>query len=154
MKKCVKWLVATRVLLLIVALFVALAVKATKTTVADPLEQVKALLPKLQEANKSGGKKLTAVIANMQYKDEDRQHYKEELHDPLLQAFESCNIDAEYVDNPTIEFFYDNSSDSKDKHIYDYDIILLQTHGSFLVLEYSKEHEKESTYFGFDKWGF
>jgi len=153
MKKCVKWLVATRVLLLIVALFVALAVKATKTTVASPLEQVKALLPKLQEANKSGGKKLTAVIANMQYKDEDRQHYKEELHDPLLQAFESCNIDAEYVDNPTIEFFYDNSSDSKDKHIYDYDIILLQTHGSFSVLEYSKEHEKESTYFGFDKWG-
>lgn len=111
--------------------------------------RVRALLPTIKEREKSTGKKLKAVIANMQFKDEKRKHYIEDYHEPLLQTFRDCNIDPYYVENPTIDFFYGNSSDPDNLHIYDYDIILLDTHGGY----YAPRYYKGKNLLGFNLWG-
>ena len=79
---------------------------------------------------------IKVVVANQQYHDEERSETRRDFIEPLVDAFINCGIHADYVTNPTVDFFYDNSNDPNHLHIYDYDIILLITHGAYLQLRY------------------
>ena len=96
-------------------------------------KQVKALLPQLKTISKKDGTPLKAVIANQQHKDESRKYKPKYFYD-LRDAFNSSGIIAHYVEEPTVDFFYDhceNPETAKHLNLYDYDIIFLITHGSY-----------------------
>ena len=84
---------------------------------------IKSILPKMETVIKRDGKRLKAVIANQQHKDEDRSKNITKFFEPLKAHFELCNVDVDYIEEPTVEFF--------DSQIYDYDIVFYITHGSY-----------------------
>lgn len=94
--------------------------------------------PQLVSVAKQKGSILKAVIANQQEKDENRSNFKEDWFNPLIKLFQECNVDAKYLPSPTVDFFYDNSDNPNQLNIYDYDIIILNTHGSNGPLLYYK----------------
>ena len=96
----------------------------------------KAMASKAKRANASVNSQVKVVVANQQHYDESRVSHTTDFLEPLLQAFRDCGFVADYVKDPTVDFFYDNSSDSNNLHIYDYDIILLVTHGAYLEPKY------------------
>ncbi len=73
---------------------------------------------------------ITAVLINQQHKDKNRS-YKISACENVVKVFEACGIEADYVDEPTVDFFYNNSSNPKSKHLYDYDLIMLSAHGFY-----------------------
>ena len=96
----------------------------------------KAMASRVKRANASVNSQVKVVVANQQHYDESRVSHTTDFLEPLLQAFRDCGFVADYVKDPTVDFFYDNSSDSNNLHIYDYDIILLVTHGAYLEPKY------------------
>ena len=96
----------------------------------------KAMASKAKRANASVNSQVKVVVANQQHYDESRVAHTTDFLEPLLQAFRDCGFVADYVKDPTVDFFYDNSSDPNNLHIYDYDIILLVTHGAYLKPKY------------------
>ena len=96
----------------------------------------KAMASKVKRANASVNSQVKVVVANQQHYDESRVSHTTDFLEPLLQAFRDCGFVADYVKDPTVDFFYDNSSDPNNLHIYDYDIILLVTHGAYLEPKY------------------
>lgn len=96
----------------------------------------KAMASKVKRANASVNSQVKVVVANQQHYDESRVSHTTDFLEPLLQAFRDCGFVADYLKDPTVDFFYDNSSDSNNLHIYDYDIILLVTHGGYIKPKY------------------
>lgn len=95
--------------------------------------KLKAMIPPMKTSVKQNGAKLKAVIINQQHKDESRAYKISNIQD-LVKGFYACDIEATYVDEPTIDFFYDNCHNpgtAKHLNIYDYDLILLTTHGGY-----------------------
>ncbi len=97
--------------------------------------QVKASLPQMKTAIKQDGTRLKVVIANQQHKDKRRDSHKDDYFYPLMNSFSSIDdIDAHYVEEPTIDFFYEhckNPETAEHLNLYDYDVIFLITHGSY-----------------------
>ena len=107
----------------------------------EPLEESASQVRELQllktSFQKPDGTPLKAVIANQQEKDEDRDYSQN--FNRLIKDFQDCGIQVEYLPSPTIDFFYSNSKDPQNLHIYDFDIVLLSTHGGYSQLPYYKE---------------
>ena len=101
--------------------------------------QIQRILSRAKETVKPKGAKMTAVVINQQHKDEDRRK-KMSGCDDLVSAFRACGIEADYMDEPTVDFFYNNSTNPANKHFYDYDLIMLSAHGFYgRQLYYSTE---------------
>ena len=99
---------------------------------AKSMEKIKAILPIEKISMKPSDRKLKVVIANQQFSDESKSRQRmNKLFDQLVSEFISCDIDAEHLPNPTVEFFYSD--------IYVYDLVLFPTHGS-----YNKENKTHS----------
>ena len=83
---------------------------------------------------KSDGSQLKAVIANQSYYDDRFSNDIEKNYIPLQKHLEQCSIKVNYIKRPTIDFFLQNSStpdELKSLNLYDYDIVLLDTHGGY-----------------------
>ena len=98
-------------------------------SINNAASEVRSLIPRL-EAIKQNNQKLKVVIANQQDKDE-KNAGRITMFENLISDLEKCGITAVYEDNPTVDFFYDNSDNPKKLNLYDYDIIILSTHGSY-----------------------
>lgn len=100
---------------------------------AKDMKRMKAMLSHAKVNMSQEGKQLRAVIANQGHFDK-RQSFVEgrSVLYSLLDYFQQSDIQADYNEKPTIDFFYDNSSDpANDPHLYDYDIVFLLTHGGY-----------------------
>ena len=109
----------------------------TDESLEEAASQVRELQLRRTSFLKPDGTPLKAVIANQQDKDEDRDHSHN--FNRLLKDFQDCGIQAKYLPSPTIDFFYSNSKDPENLNIYDYDIVLLSTHGGYSRLPFYKE---------------
>lgn len=87
------------------------------------VSQIRAKVPQMKSVVKRDGARLKAVIANQQHKDENRSENIKDFFEPLKTHFELCNVDVDYIEEPTVEFF--------DSQIYEYDIVFLITHGGY-----------------------
>lgn len=85
---------------------------------------IKELNKKIPQQIGSNNRNWTAVIANQTHYDEDgaKKSAKKDLFS-LKDYLWQCNIDTFYVANPSIDFFISD--------IFDYDIIVLLTHGGY-----------------------
>ena len=110
--------------------------KMDTTSIKSVAAQVRASMPKLERVVKQKGKQLKAVIANQLDRDESLKYEKESFFDPLIECFQECGIDAHYEPNPNVDFFYKNSENPKQLNFYDYDIIILNTHGGYGPISY------------------
>ena len=111
----------------------------TDKSVEEFTSQVRALKPRLANVVKLDGSPLRAVIANQRHYDEQMSIIIQQFSNVLIHNLEECGIQVDYVEDPTVDFFYDNSDDPKRFHLYDYDIILLITHGGYSpILTYYK----------------
>ncbi|MBR6264540.1 MAG: hypothetical protein IKR05_15190 [Prevotella sp.] len=82
----------------------------------------------------STGKPLRAVIANQTHFDYEFSNNVENYYNLLQSYFDDCNIMVDYIKRPTVDFFFENSSDPNNTgslNLYDYDIIILDTHGGY-----------------------
>ena len=98
------------------------------------IKKVKELIPQIKRIIQPNGRKIKAVIANQQHKDETLRKANNitEYFYPLMNFFNSCDIDAKYLEEVNVDFFLDNSNDPNNPStIYDYDLILLSTHGGY-----------------------
>lgn len=86
------------------------------------VEQVKSHMPQLMQLENTDGHKPSIVVVNQNHYDTNRSDYID-LFQSLLDDFDKCGFDTEYVDYPTIDFF--------DGPIYQYDYVLLCTHGGY-----------------------
>lgn len=120
-------------------LFIKIAESETFSFVFDPYSdmsdnfdsfQIMDFLSKARGIVKPDKSTMTAVLINQQHKDKNRS-YKISACKDLVKVFEACGIEADYVDEPTVDFFYNNSSNPKSKHLYDYDLIMLSAHGFY-----------------------
>ena len=100
------------------------------SSIKNGTSEVRSLLPRM-EAIKQKNQKLKVVIANQQDKDEKKATHKTSIFYQLRDDLEKCGITAIYEENPSVEFFYNNSDDPKHLNVYDYDIVILSTHGSY-----------------------
>ena len=94
------------------------------------------LLMKVKNSGASANSNLKVAIVDQQYKDESRVEDRKNFIEPLIKSLRDCGIRTDDITEPTVDFFYDNSSDPKNLHIYDYDIILLLTHGCYYQPKY------------------
>ena len=119
------------------------------------INQVKAMLPQLKTAIKKDGSQLKVVIANQAHKDENRYLWLWDSYlEPLKKKMESCDIRVDYVDEPTVDFFYDHckNPDTADHlNLYDYDVIFLLTHGSYYNVKTYMYNTKQFVELGI-KW--
>ena len=103
-----------------------------ETSIEGMTSEIKALAPKLSHIVKPDGSRLKFAIANQQDKDESRNGQKGSYFLPLVQALTGCGIDVDYIPEPSVEFFYNNSDNPSDHlNFYDYDAVLFSTHGSY-----------------------
>ena len=103
-----------------------------ETSIEGMTSDIKALAPKLSHIVKPDGSRLKFAIANQQDKDESRNGQKGSYFLPLVQALTGCGIDVDYIPEPSVEFFYNNSDNPSDHlNFYDYDAVLFSTHGSY-----------------------
>lgn len=108
-------------------------------------KDIKKLLPLLKTTVKPKEKRIHFGIANQTNFDErssfesDREYY----YHPLIASLNANNIDAKYIERPTLDFFYDNSDDPEnDPHLYDLDAIFLDTHGAYVSI-YDNDIQRE-----------
>ncbi len=89
------------------------------------IDNLKDALARMKSTIKPDGSKLKVVIANQQHNDEFPYRYncRENLFIPIVSELNNNNIDATYVDNPNLDFFYSD--------IYNFDIVFLITHGGY-----------------------
>lgn len=110
-------------------------IEAEDDTVENDVAQVRAILSDISKAIKTEGSPLKVLIANQQYKDRSRDY--SDFFDPLISDFAKCGITVKLLNGPTVgnsptaDFFYDNSDDPENPHFFDYDVILLSTHGGY-----------------------
>ena len=97
----------------------------------DYQDLAKEMFSKVKKAQVAGSSNLKVAIVDQEYKDEKMAQYRILYHDPLINALKECGIQPDYVKNPQVDFFYDNSSDPENLHFYDYDVVLLFTHGLY-----------------------
>ena len=119
-------------------------VNIDEAAIRSASEQVRAVIDNMRTTVGTSYTGLKAVIANQQHYDEDRKSYRTKYYTPLKEAFERCGFRADYVEDPDVDFFYDNCStptSAKHMNIYDYDIVFLITHGSYGDLYYLDEEE-------------
>ena len=103
--------------------------------------EAKALASKISGLVKPDGSHLKFAIANQQDKDESRKGQKVSYFLSLVKALTECGVDVDYIPSPSVEFFYDNSDNPSDHlNFYDYDAVILSTHGSY------------SEYINYDFW--
>lgn len=115
------------------------------------LSRFMALEPELKRQSEAVGNTLKIVIADQQNKDEDRKDSHDKMFNELTSYFERCGHEVKYVKDPTVDFFFNNSEDQNHLNFYDYDVILLSTHGGYGEYKYYVERD-----FWPDKvaWGF
>ena len=77
------------------------------------------------------GKQLSVVLANQTHNDQTFSYDRDNYYAPLEKCFENSGMKYKYLISPTVDFFYDNSSDPENPHLYDADIVLLDTHGCY-----------------------
>lgn len=119
-----------------------------KNVIKDAATRVRALSPQLESIIRQKSIHLKALIANQidKNEDEDFEEIKQSYLIPLYDFFQDCGIDVQYEPNPDIDFFYNNSDDPEHLHFYDYDIVLLMTHGGYGNIIYNSPK-------GVDFWG-
>lgn len=103
------------------------------------ISQIISMLSPMKSIIKTDGTPLKVAIVNQQDKDEDRDYSN--LFNALTEQFALCGIKVDYLPTPTVDFFFNNSDDPDNLHFYDYDIILLSTHGGYGDILYYKERE-------------
>ena len=106
-------------------------IKMDTTSIEDFSAQLRALKPQMESVVKQKGKQLKAVIANQRHFDEQMSIIINKYSNILIKYFTECGVHVDYLEDPTVDFFYDNSDDPEHLHLYDYDIILLITHGGY-----------------------
>ena len=106
------------------------------TSIEDFSAQLRALKPQMESVVKQKGKQLKAVIANQRHFDEQMSIIINKYSNILIKYFTECGVHVDYLEDPTVDFFYDNSDDPEHLHLYDYDIILLITSFSFKSFKY------------------
>ena len=112
-----------------------------KSSIANIESEIKALAPRLLHIVKPDGSRLKFAIANQQDKDESRKGQKNWYFLPLTSALNGCGIEVDYIPEPSVDFFYNNSDNPSDHlNFYDYDAVILSTHGSY------------SEYINYDFW--
>lgn len=99
-------------------------------------DRVKAMIPRMKSMMESSGNTLKVALANQMAKDEDRHYMETDFYLPIINILNSCGFDAKYIPNPTIDFFYKKSDDTAPPSIYDYDVVILSTHGFYDNLLY------------------
>lgn len=86
---------------------------------------------------KPDGNPIKMVIANQLHRDERLAAWGG-YYSTLVQQFKECGIDAYYEPNPNIDFFYKNSDNTNRRNFYDYDIVMLDTHGGYDYIAYNR----------------
>ena len=102
-----------------------------KMEIVDFSKKVHSIIESATGKQLSEGKQITAVLANQTYNDLTFAYNRDEYYTPLKNCFEQSGIALKYIISPKIDFFYNNSSDPNNPHIYDADIVLLDTHGCY-----------------------
>lgn len=103
-----------------------------KSSIANIESEIKALAPRLLHIVKPDGSRLKFAIANQQDKDESRKGQKNWYFLPLTSALNGCGIEVDYIPEPSVDFFYNNSDNPSDHlNFYDYDAVIFSTHGSY-----------------------
>lgn len=111
--------------------------------------QIRAMIPRQSNSIKEDNRKIKAVFANTQHKDESRNYQIYNLK-ILENVFNECGIEAKYVESPTVDFFLNNGNNPDEKTFFDYDIVFLMTHGGYGPTYYSTGKVK---YGFFDDYG-
>ena len=96
-----------------------------------------ALKTRLGSYIKPDGSPIKMVIANQLHRDERLTGWGE-YYSSLVQQFKECGVDAYYEPNPNIDFFYNNSDNTNHRNFYDYDIVMLDTHGGYDYIAYNR----------------
>lgn len=98
----------------------------------DLAAQIRTMKSQLEGIKKQDGTPLKVVIANQidKNENEDFVEVKQSYLLPLYDFFHDCGIDVHYEPNPDVDFFYNKSDNPNHLNFYDYDIVLLATHGS------------------------
>lgn len=102
----------------------------------DYTNRVRSIGSRFASIAKMNGSPLKAVIANQRHYDMRMSTIIQSFTNALINNFKECGISVDYVKDPTVDFFYDNSDDPKNPHLYDYDLVLLITHGSYRPIDY------------------
>jgi hypothetical protein len=108
----------------------------------DLVAQVRAMKSQFVNLLKDDGTPLKILITDQQSKDESLHH--DALFNKLIQEFAKCGINIDYRKDPTVDFFYNNSEDTENPNFYDYDIVLLSTHGSYGPIAYNRPEEEKN----------
>ena len=105
----------------------------------DLAAQIRTMKSQLEGIKKQDGTPLKVVIANQTDKNENEDFVdmKQSYLLPLYDFFHDCGIDVHYEPNPDVDFFYNKSDNSNHLNFYDYDIVLLATHGGFRPILYN-----------------
>ena len=98
------------------------------------VNQLGSIKARLTNVVKSDGSPLKLVIAN--HLDKDEGIGWRGIYNYVVDQFKECGIDAYYENNPNIDFFYNNSDNPNRYHVYDYDIVVLDTHGGYDYIAY------------------
>ena len=110
------------------------------SSMSETIAKMKAQKPRLANIHKSDGSQIKVAIANQIHKDEKFNKEKTIFFTPLKELLEECNIDVKYIPEPTVDFFYNNSDDPDNPNFYDYDIVILNTHGNYGPASYYQKH--------------
>ena len=106
------------------------------------IAQVRAMKPQFTNMLKDDGTPLKVLITDQQSKDESKNINNSTKFNHLIQEFAKCGIIVDYPKDPSVDFFYNNSEDPDNLNFYDYDIVLLSTHGGYGPISYNRP-EKE-----------
>ena len=107
------------------------------------LSMARAMAPQLKSRVELENFTLSVALINQQAKDESRSSQVESFQ-KLEQILKSCGLDVKYIDDPHVDFFYDNSHNPDYRNIYDYDFVFLLTHGCYGKLK-TYENGKKKT---------
>ena len=104
------------------------------TTLVIPM-RARAMAPK--QRSKAELENFTPSVAMIfQHPKDDSRYYQLDKFLYIEKFLLSCGIDVHIITNPTVDFFYDNSHVYGKKNIYDYDYIVLHTHGAYGYIKY------------------
>lgn len=114
--------------------------------------KIRTMLPEIASASNQTETQLRAVIANQRHKDESSRWEQSAIFDPLIELLESNSIQVDYVEEPTVDFFRSNLvsriSDEGHMNLYDYDLIFLNTPGSYNSVSYLRNEQDANAPYG------
>ena len=84
-------------------------------------------------------KDIRCAIVNQPHNDNSYNLRRDNIILPTQNILNQYGVKTDYIPNPTLDFFYNNSSNPDSYNLYDYDFVILLTHGSY---DYIEEFDK------------